>query len=387
MTENNPSPTPDLNVLIIDTHVLLRQTVSKILRHLKDISKIHSVPSIEENHIMTDISRLQPDVIFLGMDTPDSKEMNILKIIREEYPMIPIILMTPLSPIGAKTALKGLKMGAVEYITKPDKNAGIMLATRHFQKRVVPIMKVIHELNSKLLLESRFLAKETPGMENKPSSGTKKSYNKIELMVVAGCTGGVNALFDLVKSLPDEISVPVVVIQHMPKIYTRELSEELDNVTGLNVREAQNDSPLIAGQIYVAPGGYHTIVKNDGNRRRIFIHKGPKENQNRPSINVTLRSIVQTYNDKVLTLYLSGGGADGAEGAKHIMKAGGKVMLQNRDSALLWNLPEMIANENPSLPQIHIKQLGTEALKCIRGTSVKKRYTYSSDSATQIGAG
>ncbi|CAN5334263.1 chemotaxis response regulator protein-glutamate methylesterase [soil metagenome] len=380
MAKKNP---PSLNVLIIDKHVLIRQTVSNILRKMNGMNAIHSVSSIDEKFAKSDISRIQPDVIILGMDTPDSKEMKILSIIRDKYPIIPVVLLTPLNGIGATTALKGLKMGAVEFITKPDKNVGVMLATRHFRKRIVPLMNIIHDLNTSFLLANRS-SEQTVLVVNKVSDKKpQKTSNSVELMVVAGCTGGVLSLFDLISNLPDEIPVPIIIIQHMPKIYTRKLAEELDKITPMNVREAQNDSPLIPGQIYLAPGAYHTEVRNEGNRKKLYTHRGPREKKNRPSIDVVLRTAVQAYDNKVLSVFLSGGGNDGLEGAGYVMDAGGKLLLQDKESSLVWHLPSQISELYPAQPQIHVKKLGTEIMKNIMGSRSKKNMQYSSENTAK----
>lgn len=359
---------PPLNVLIIDKHVLLRQIVSSILRKLKSTSVIQSITSSEPRKNLADVSRIEPDVIFLGIDTPDSIEMKLLGLIRKKYPMLPVIIMTPLNRIGAKTAIKGLKMGAIEFITKPDKNNGIMLAHGHFRKRIVPLMHHIREFNLNLLLADPSHEHSIPEVSNVLDKKPQQTSRFIDVVVVAGCTGGVNALFKLVAALPGELPLPVIILQHLPKMYTRELADELDKVTPMNVREAQNDSPLISGQIYIAPGGYHTIVKNDGIRKKLYIHRGPREHKNRPSIDVLLRSVVQVYDRKVLSVFLSGGGMDGLNGAGYVMDAGGKLILQDKESSLLWALPYQIAEIYPALPEIHVDDLGAEIMKNIMGT-------------------
>jgi len=356
---------PPLKALIIDKQVLLRQIISNILRNLKGTPVIQSISTSESKNILGDVSRIAPDVIFLGIDTPDSKEMKLLSLIRQKYPMLPVIIMTPLSRIGAKTAIKGLKMGAIEFITKPDQNIGILLANHHFRKRIVPLINHIHEFNLNLLLADQSEGRSISEVNNVLDKKPQKTSRFIDVVVVAGCSGGVNALSKLVSKLPDDMPLPVIIIQHLPKMYTRELAEELDKVTPMNVREAQNDSPLIAGQIYIAPGGYHTIVKNDGVRKKLYIHRGPREQKNRPSIDVLLRSVVQVYNTKVLSVFLSGGGMDGLNGAGYVMDAGGKLMLQDRDSSLLWSLPHKIAENHPDLPEIHIDEMGAEIMKNI----------------------
>ncbi len=359
-------------IFILDSNVLMRQMISNILRKMKSASINYSFSTTDSKKVLDNIGKVKPDLIFLGLDHTISKEMRLLKVIRDAVPAIPVVLLTPLNQEGASAALEGLKLGAVDYITKPGKSLSPILSAVHFQKRVVPIVQNLSELNRELLSSMEPVRESMHEVTKVSDQKSGQFSGSIDLVVIAGCTGGVHALFRLISGLPDEMPVPVIIIQHMPKIYTSELAKQLDKITAMNVREAQKDSPLIPGQIYLAPGGYHTVVKNTGNRRIISIHRGPREHKSRPSIDVLLRSTAHTCNQRVLGVFLSGAGSDGMKGARYILEAGGKIILQDKVSSLLWKLPQYISDLKPSLSKFPADKLGREIMNVIEKPRVKK---------------
>ncbi len=354
-------------VLVVDSHVLIRQILLSIFKEMDEVQSTISLDLKSSKNIENEIKRIQPDVLFLGLDANRKGEIQLVESIRKSWPELPIVVMTPLNEKGASVALQALKLGTVEFITKPDRNIGITLSKRHFRKRVIPLTRIIGELNTDFLSASKSSERSIAEVEKVLDQKTQKLSSSVELILIAGCTGGVKELYKLISELPTELPVPVVIVQHLPKIYTKAFASELDKITELNVREAQNDSPLIPGQIYLAPGGYHTVIRSDGYRKVLGIHKGPRENKNRPSIDVLLRSATQAYRNKMLTVFLSGGGLDGVEGARNVYEAGGKIILQSRESALLWNLNQRISEQIPDLDHHATEEIGSVIIKHLFG--------------------
>src|SRR6056297_848224 len=354
-------------VLVVDSHVLIRQILLSIFKEMDEVQSTISLDLKSSKNIEKEIKRIQPDVLFLGLDANRKGEIQLVESIRKSWPELPIVVMTPLNEKGASVALQALKLGTVEFITKPDRNIGITLSKRHFRKRVIPLTRIIGELNTDFLSASKSSERSIAEVEKVLDQKTQKLSSSVELILIAGSTGGVKELYQLISKLPTELSTPIVIVQHLPKIYTKAFASDLDKITELNVREAQNNSPLIPGQIYLAPGGYHTVIRSDGYRKVLGIHKGPRENKNRPSIDVLLRSATQAYRNKMLTVFLSGGGLDGVEGARNVYEAGGKIILQSRESSLLWNLNQRISEQIPDLDHHATEDIGSVIIKHLFG--------------------
>lgn len=354
-----------INVYIIDSSVLVRQMLAGVVRSMQNavVQDFSSTGSKED--INSKIRDLQPDVIVLGINSKLSDDTGLFLNIRQTFPSLPVIVVSPRSAEGADVALFALKEGAVEYITKPSKTCNLLLAQRHIEKRLKSALMMIPRLNSDLLTRKSVNRPAAGNMGKMVGSASKQISRNIELVVIGGCTGGVQSLFSLIKGIPADLPVPVVIVQHMPKIYTRVLAAELDEMTPLHVREASMNSLFVPGQVYLAPGGYHASIKNNGTRKQITLHRGPKEHKSRPSIDVLLRSVQHVYDDKVLAVILSGGGLDGLLGTKEIADSGGQVILQDKKTSLLWDLPASIYKHGITSETYGVESLGQEIAKRI----------------------
>lgn len=353
----------EIIVSVIDSDLIMRQILSSMLRHEKGISLVGSSGFKGIDRGLSKLQAIQPDIVLLGVDRSDSEEMKFFYRIREKLPGVFVILLTPLNRNGALAALEGLKHGAIDYVTKPEQRNGLIMAIRHFQKRVIPVIHSWPRLNSNRVKEPvQKTADRTVAGKLSPQTG-KHPNSHIQVIVIGSCMGGVKSLYEMIPELPENLPVPVVIVQHMPKIYTRELSAELDELTPLNVREALDSSVLLPGQIYIAPGGYHSVIKNEGSRKKIFLHKGPREHRCRPSIDVMLRSAAQAYDGNVLSVFLSGGGMDGVMGASNILEHGGSVLLESKENSLIWDMASRIREMNSELTTIATESLVHEIMK------------------------
>ncbi len=364
----------EVKVFIIDSDVLMRQTLASMLRKEEGVSLTCSAGFSEVDKTISRIKKHLPDVIMLGVESSDSDQMKFFNRVREEFPNVFIVLLTPLNGEGAKTALQGLKDGAIDYVTKPDRRQGLVLANWHFHKRVLPLIKSIPKLNGERVNKPLSISSDRIVSQGYSVGRSRMTPGSTELVVIGSCMGGVTSLYKLISQLPESLPVPVVIVQHMPKIYTEELSMELDKITPLNVREARDNSVLLPGQIYVAPGGYHTVIKNDCARKRIYLHRGPREHRCRPSIDVLLRSAVQAYGGRVLSVFLSGNGNDGVLGAEMVLKHGGNVLLESEESSLIWEMPKRISKLKTEINAVASDALASEIIKLLKSDSQQKKY-------------
>jgi two-component system, chemotaxis family, protein-glutamate methylesterase/glutaminase len=371
-------------VSVIESDVLMRQILSSMLRKEPGIHLAGSMGFGDAEAHLSVLKNQRPDLLMLGVDSIGSGAMDFFYRVRREHPDLYIGLLTPLSREGASVALEGLKQGAVDYITKPDKKNGLILASRHFHKRVLPLVKAVPRLNRARTLEYKHEIDDRRVTESLTMGRSRMVPNGTELIVIGSCLGGVASLYKVVAGLPDQLPVPVVIVQHMPKIYTEEFAEDLDKITPLNVREAKDYSVLVPGQVYVAPGGYHSVIKSDGCRKQIILHRGPREHKFRPSIDVLLRSAVQIYGSRILSVFLSGGGSDGIKGAALVLDRGGKVLLESRESSLLWGMAGDIKGLREEIESYPADRLPTEIMNCLKSQGSKRNFPSRMDESTDV---
>jgi two-component system, chemotaxis family, protein-glutamate methylesterase/glutaminase len=364
----------NVTVLLLDPNQTLVNTLSDLIHRDEDLVLGRAMTTDQIENIDQLLNEQNPGVIVLGIDSPVSKEMDLFEYLRKKYSHLPVLVMTPHSRTGAEIALTSLKKGAVEYIVKTTILSGSLLSDEHFNGRLVPVLKAVPRLNRNILVAGTFVDEAVKAVHPVSNDFFKDAENRIKLLVIAGCLGGVPSLYLLLSSLPESLPVPVIVVQHMPDIYTQVLAEDLNKITGLNVVEATNNVELKPGTVYITPGKYHASTRSIGQKNVITLHHGPKVKGFRPSIDVLLQSTQNTYQSNVLAVYLSGGGNDGIDGAKVIDITGGQIIVQNKNSSLLSDLPWKIESLGLHEGSYPLERLGHEISKKIKEGSYNKVY-------------
>ncbi|HKJ32454.1 MAG TPA: chemotaxis-specific protein-glutamate methyltransferase CheB [Balneolales bacterium] len=350
-----------IRIVIIDEEVVVRQLILKVIREDPQIEIVGTFSNISK--VADTLSNLEPDVILLDITGKKVNGMDTLEKIHSVFPLLPIIVLSERTELGANKALDALERGAIDFVTKPEKSRIIVFADRHFRKRILPVIKSsvkLHEimwdnLHKKVKLPQKISDEEIDIMTNR----------RVDLVTIGGCTGGPSALFSLIPQLPDDFPIPIVIAQHMPKFYTNVFAERLNKLSNLVVQEAYNGAKLEAGHVWIAPGGYHIVIKRRGIDKVIGLHKGPRENTCRPSIDVLFQSASEVYGVNLLGILLSGRGRDGVKGSKYIRSRGGQLLVQDSTSSLIWELPEAIVRLNLAHKVLPIDKLADELMSLV----------------------
>jgi two-component system chemotaxis response regulator CheB len=191
---------------------------------------------------------------------------------------------------------------------------------------------------------------------------------RVDVLAVGVSTGGPNALGVLLPSLAN-LPVPIVIVQHMPPLFTKLLADQLTNSTKLPVSEGETGTIVEPGHVYLAPGDYHMVVERDGPRPRLRLNQGPQENSCRPSVDVLFRSVAATYGAGVLAVVLTGMGSDGALGAQLIHAAGGHVLAQDEASSVVWGMPGAVVRAGVAHQVLPLTELGPALAHAARSGS------------------
>ncbi|HEX6981802.1 MAG TPA: chemotaxis protein CheB [Balneolaceae bacterium] len=325
-------------ILIIDQNVLVRRAVASFLEKSDSFIPLWDSGGIK--HLRYYIEKTEPDVVLLAIESEKSEESSLLNMINVSFPSLPIVAISPKTKEGAEAAVLALKNGAVDVITIPEHRNIILFAKQHLGKRLYSILRVANNLHHRQSLSDEIL--DSLIYPQKSFEHFTREHYTVptpKIIVIGGCTGGPRALFSLISKLPAQLPVPVVVVQHFPKIYTRALAEKLDEESEVNVREAFDGAGAEAGTVWIAPGGYHCELNRSGQKTVLNIHYGPREHNARPGIDMLFRSAAYNWSDKVLGVLLSGSGIDGIAGAEEIRRAGGEVIVQDPETAIAPELP------------------------------------------------
>jgi two-component system chemotaxis response regulator CheB len=318
---------PKIRVLVVDDSVVFRQLVSK---ELAEDSSIEVVGTAANGRIaLQRLTQVNPDIVILDVEMPELDGLETLRELRKTHPRLPVIMFSALTERGAKATLDALALGATDYFAKPAGPGGLESSLQVIRDQLLPEIKAICKRSAPLPATHRARA---PG----PSA-------VVDVVAIAVSTGGPNALAELFAKLPGNFPVPLLIVQHMPPMFTRLLAERLSAKGALPVEEGRSGTMLKPAQAWVAPGDHHMIVIRDGLNVRLGLNQDPPENSCRPAADVLFRSVACVYGAGALAVVMTGMGQDGLRGCEAIAQAGGRVIVQDEASSVVWGMPGFVA--------------------------------------------
>src|SRR3984957_16364475 len=297
------------------------------------------------------VKRLLPDVLVLDLEMPRLNGLEVLRRLQVENPGLPVIMCSAHTERGARSTLEALACGAADYVTKPAEQRDFASAMLSLSQQLLPRIAALAKGAKRK--EQNGIARGGPGNAPKtPASATlPKSSAPIELVVIGLSTGGPSALEQLLPKLPADFPVPVLIVQHMPKVFTAALAERLDKCCSLHVEQAYDDAPLRAGTVWLAPGGspmevaLRPLMIGEKKQRavaregKVRLHQQELLNHCRPSVDYLFHSAERMYVAGTLAMVMTGMGADGLSGARAVHERGGVVLAQDRASSAVWGMP------------------------------------------------
>ncbi len=320
-----------VRVLIVDDSVVVRKLLCEALATSTEVKVAGTASS--GAIALAKIPQLNPDVITLDIEMPGLNGIQTLVEIRKLYPKLPVIMFSTLTERGAAITLEALSLGASDYATKPSNSESLASAME----------RVRQELVAKIVCLAGRGSHAVPAPAISPHK-RKPGGQRIDILAIGTSTGGPNALGEVIPYLPEDFPVPVVVVQHMPPVFTRLLAERLNSRSPLSVCEGEAGRPLEPGQVWIAPGDHHMTVARKGTGTILNLNQEPPENSCRPAVDVLFRSVAQICGPNVLAVVMTGMGSDGARGALHIWEAGGEILVQDEASSVVWGMPGAVVN-------------------------------------------
>jgi two-component system, chemotaxis family, protein-glutamate methylesterase/glutaminase len=335
-------------ILVVDDSALVRKLVVDLLSSEPDFEVTGTASN--GRIALARIRECRPDLITLDVEMPEMDGLQTLKILRETQPSIPVLMLSSLTERGASATLDSLLLGARDYVAKPSGLVPWGEATRALRDELI---QKIRALRSR---ERRPSAPALPAGRPAPARAPRA-------LVVGASTGGPNALAQLLTGMPSAPPFSVLIVQHMPPIFTRMLADRLSDRSGLDVREAEDGEPLRAGVVRVAPGGLHLEVVPSLPAPRLRVHQGMPENSCRPSVDVLFRSAAMTLGAGALGIVLTGMGQDGLLGCEALREAGARVLAQDEASSVVWGMPGAVVRAGLADGVLTPEQLRDEVLR------------------------
>lgn len=333
-----------IRVLIVDDSAVVRQTLQKVLESDPEITVIGTAsdPYIAATKIRHEV----PDVITLDIEMPRMDGLTFLRKIMSQHP-IPVVVISSLAAQGAETTFKALEYGALEIIHKPSLSIKSFLEESHIticdqvkaaaqarlkRRSVKPITSTLPKVPAKLSADAVL-------QKNRMRAAQSLIKTTERVVAVGASTGGTEALRVFLEALP--LDAPgIVVVQHMPELFTKTFANRLNELCQITVKEAENGDSVIRGRALIAPGNSHMILRRSGARYYVEIRDGELVNRHRPSVDVLFRSVAQYAGANSIGFLMTGMGADGAQGLLEIRESGGHTIAQDERSCVVFGMPK-----------------------------------------------
>jgi len=325
-------PGEKIKVLVVDDSALMRKMIPMIISTDKNIMVVGT--AMDGDFALKKIPELRPDVITLDMDMPRMDGLTTLSAIVRDY-RIPVILVSSLTKQGAEITLKGLEIGAFDFVPKP--NDAISLH----------ISEISHELIEKIIAASRWSRpnfKAPVPVKNKPlcPAVPAPAVPSPDYIVAIGIsTGGPQTLAEILPQLPGDFPAGLLIVQHMPEGFTELFAKRLDSLCNIQVRQAASGDIVCPGRAYIAPGGQQMKIKKTALGIMTIISSSPQDASNKPSANVLFRSVAEEFGSKAIGVIMTGMGDDGVEGLGEIQRRGGMTIAQDAKTSIIYGMPKV----------------------------------------------
>jgi len=346
-----------IKVLIVDDSAFMRSALSRMLGDDSEIEVVATARDGEEG--LEKIRKLKPDLVTLDLEMPRMDGLTALEKIMQEMPL-PVLVVSSLTTEGAQMSLRALDLGAVDFIPKDLSYASLNIL--NIRKTLIEKVKTVTKRRFRSSPRRR-KASLIPVILPK-----SRPRGHARIVAIGASTGGPPAVETVISSLPKNFPCSILVIQHMPAVFTASFAQRLDSICQLSVREAQNGDQVSAGEVLIAPGGLHMRVSYSQRNRgsvEVTISEEPKISLYKPSVNATILSVAEMYGPASLGVILTGMGNDGLDGIRAIKSKNGKVIAQEEQSCVVYGMPKAVVDEGLADKILAVEEIPGEIVQSI----------------------
>jgi two-component system chemotaxis response regulator CheB len=372
----------NLRVLVVDDTIVYRKAVSDIIEEIPGVE----LAGVAHNGkiAIAKIETLKPDILTLDIEMPVMNGIEVLAEIQKRFPGIGAIMLSTLTSDGSEMTMRALELGAFDFILKPQTKSTAE-GKQEIKSQLQPMLeafarsKIAPNLLSRRppaarpqpLLRTTSLTRgvpesREPAQKVSPLAAVKRG--KSEIVTIGISTGGPNALTQMLPRLPGDLGVPVVIVQHMPPVFTKSLAASLDKKCALKVKEAEEGEPIQPNIVYIAPGGKQMklVAGADGKNRLIKLTNDPPENSCKPSADYLFRSVADYYVGRATAVIMTGMGSDGTRGLAVLKEKGAHIIAQDEASCVVYGMPKAPTD----LGYVHVvaplNRIADEIVKSVR---------------------
>jgi len=358
--------TVPINVLVVDDSAFMRKAISVMLESDPGIKVCGMARDCEQAIQM--VVELKPDLITMDIEMPRMDGLTALSKIMESKPT-PVIMISSLTSEGAKATMEAFDRGAIDFI--PKQLSFVSLDIVKVKEELLAKIKNIYARRRTLMAQyslgtRRRKELSASGKQRPQESIGKLARNHVNVVAVGVSTGGPPALQNIIPKLPKDFPSGILVVQHMPPMFTKSLAQRLDGLSAIRVKEAEDREPIVRGCVYIAPGDKHLKVRQWGKNAEVKLDDDPTDTLHKPSVDVLMQSVSETYGGASLGVILTGMGSDGARGITSMKKKGAKVIAQNERSCVVYGMPRAIVEAGLADKVAHIDSIASDIMSYFR---------------------
>jgi two-component system chemotaxis response regulator CheB len=345
-----------IRVMVVDDTAVVRLLLTEMLGSDPQVEVVATAPN--GKIALEKLDAVAPDILILDVEMPELDGLQTLTLLRQRNASLPVIMFSSHTQAGASVAIEALHRGATDVVGKPS-NAALGETREALLSRIKAFCRRVIDSDSDA---SRILRKMSPAL--KPRRPI--TVQRIDAVVIAISTGGPNALSELIPRLPKDLPAPILVVQHMPPVFTRILAERLASKSKLRVEEGMEQAHVEPGSVWLAPGDHHMTVERSAGGVRLAMDQKPHENSCRPSADCLFRSAADVYGEHLLAVVMTGMGQDGLRGCQRIYASGGQVIIQDEASSVVWGMPGAVAKAGLADEIVPLSGMADEIVRRVR---------------------
>ncbi len=350
---------PRIRVLIVDDSSVVRRMLSDALSNDPMLEVAGTAPG--GRIALAKIPQVRAEIVILDVDMPEIGGLETLAAIRRTYPRLPVILFSALTERGAAVTLEALSMGASDYVTKPSGAGSAAAAAERIRGELIPRIKAMCGAPPPAAPMRRESPSGSPA-RRRPSP-RPAAPSRVDVVAIGASTGGPAVLCDLLRRIPADFPVPVLIVQHMPPTFTKLLSDRLASLSAIRVVEGVSPEVLRPGGAWVAPGDFHMVVERSGDAAWVRTNREAPRSSCRPSVDALFESAAAAFGPGSLAVVLTGMGQDGLRGCERIREAGGRVLVQDEASSVVWGMPGAVARAGLADEVVPLARIASEILR------------------------
>lgn len=345
-----------IKVIVVDDSVLIRKIISDMINEEDDIEVIGVARNGTE--LLKKLEYEKPDLITLDVEMDNMNGIEVLKELNKREEAYRILMVSSLTTKSSTTTIECLRLGALDFISKPSKRTSGLKTIKEDLVSKIRVLAKVKKNNIRRVKDIEVRKIKTTG------NIIEKNKGKIQAVAIGASTGGPKALNEIITKLPEDLGVPIFIVQHMPVGFTKTFSERLDKHSALRVCEGFEGQIIGRNVVYIAPGGYHMEINKS---KKITLTKESPLWGVRPAVDKLFITASEVYGDGLLTVVLTGMGRDGAEGTAFSKKNNGYCISQDEKSSLIYGMPR-VAYETGCIDEVvPLEKMAEVISKIVKG--------------------